>query len=156
MIERLNWTELRAITNAFLFSIFMGFFFHISNIGELGFICKTIFRKIWEITIVFFHSLAVVHLCYRYHLFIIFPFQLWLNIKLTIVLNQGRGWLGEVCMEPVFTISINAIQLQYSGFEELICADRVTDLSGMFKVRDEENLRQLSLRTVQWLQKWLL
>lgn len=58
-------------------------------------------------------------------------------------------------MEPVFTIAVSAIQLQYSGFEELICADRVTDLSGMFKVRDED-LRQLSLRTVQWLQKRLL
>lgn len=56
-------------------------------------------------------------------------------------------------MEPVFTTSVNAIQQQYSGFEELICADRVTDLSGMFKVRDEEDLRQPSLRTVQWLQK---
>ena len=55
--------------------------------------------------------------------------------------------------EPVFTISINAIQLQYPGFEELLCADRVTDLSGMFKVRDEEGFRQLSLGTVRWLQK---
>lgn len=59
-------------------------------------------------------------------------------------------------MEPVFTISINAIQLQYPGFEELLCADRVTDLNlvqGMFKVRDEEDFRQLSLGTVRWLQK---
>ena len=96
MTEWLNWTELRAITKAFWV------FLHISNIGELGFICKTIFRKTWEITTVFFHSLAMVHLCYRYHLFIIFPFQLWLNIKLTVVLSQGRGW-REVCMEPVFT-----------------------------------------------------
>lgn len=55
--------------------------------------------------------------------------------------------------EPVFTISINAIQLQYPGFEELLCADRVTDLSGMFKVSDEEDFRQLSLGTVRWLQK---
>lgn len=55
--------------------------------------------------------------------------------------------------EPVFTISINAIQLQYPGFEELLCADRVTDLSGMFKVRDEEDFRQLSLGIVRWLQK---
>lgn len=56
-------------------------------------------------------------------------------------------------MEPVFTISINAIQLEYPGFEELLCADRVTDLSGMFKVRDEEDFGQLSLGIVQWLQK---
>lgn len=47
------------------------------------------------------------------------------------------------------------LKMQYRSFTELICADRVPELSGAFKVRDEEDWGELSLGVVQWLQERL-
>lgn len=118
--------------------------------GELDFFPWNSSQKNLKNNKIFFHSLVMKHIFYRHHLFTDLFLLIIAQHKTHIIILTWWGYGNYVHHPSKCNKNCNIPVLKCS----FVLTESHT-WKGMFKVRSREDLRKVSLRVVQWLQKWL-